>query len=117
MNIRIPVPKSSGSELFDDECRSHTSRAVRYRTSTGTVLPCSTVPYQYGTGTVRTVLTRVIQDAQSRKSLARARVARARPRAGIPDDHNELSSVCTGNQYHLESPESTARANHDFFSR
>ena len=22
MNIRIPVPKSSGSELFDDECRS-----------------------------------------------------------------------------------------------
>ena len=23
MNIRIPVPKSSGSELFDEECRSH----------------------------------------------------------------------------------------------
>ena len=76
MNIRIPVPKSSGSELFDDECRSHTSRAVRYRTSTGTV---------------RTVLTRVIQDAQSRKSLARARVARARHRAGIPDPVNEFS--------------------------
>ena len=48
---------------------------------------------QYGTVPVPVpyVLTRVIQDAQSRKSLARARVARARPRAGIPDPVNEFS--------------------------
>ena len=83
MNIRIPVPKSSGSELFDDECRSHTSRAVRYRT-----VPVP-VPYRYRY--LPYVLTRVIQDAQSRKSLARARVARARHRAEIPDPVNEFS--------------------------
>ena len=44
------------------------------------------IPYEFGY-----VLTRVIQDAQSRKSLARARVARARHRAGIPDPVNEFS--------------------------
>ena len=33
MNIRIPVPKSSRSELFDDECRSHSSCST-YRTGT-----------------------------------------------------------------------------------
>ena len=51
------------------------------------------IPYEFGY-----VLTRVIQDAQSRKSLARARVARARPRARFaPQASSPLNAIGINN--------------------